>query len=208
MFAEEYWEAACIEIETLENIDAWSVVDRTDDMNMLPSTWAFKCKCFPDGLIKKFKARLCVRGDRQIEGIDYFETYAPVVMWVPIRLLLILECLLGLVSKQGNVTCAFLHAHLPKDEEVFLQMPRGFVQRNKRGNTWVLKLKRTLYGLKQSPHAFWKFMVEKMANCDMVQSKLDPCLFISNTVIAVMYVDDILMWSTQEDHIYALGDLL
>ena len=51
-------------------------------------------------------------------------------------------------------------------------------------------------------------MVKKMANCDMVQSELDPCLFISDTVIAVMYVDDILMWSTHEDHIYALGDLL
>jgi hypothetical protein len=97
---------------------------------------------------------------------------------------------------------------LPEDEEVFLQMPRGFIQRTKKGNTRVLKLKRTLYGIKQSPRAFWKFMDEKMVNCDMVQSELDPCLFISDTVIAVMYVDDILMWSTHEDHIYALGDLL
>ena len=113
-FSREYWEAACIKIETLEKMDAWSVEERTPEMNVLPSTWAFKCKRFPDGLIKKFKARFCARGDRQIEGINYFETYAPVVMWVTIRLLLILECLLGLVSKQGDVTCAFLHAHLPE----------------------------------------------------------------------------------------------
>ena len=51
-------------------------------------------------------------------------------------------------------------------------------------------------------------MVEKMGKCDMKQSELDPCLFVSDTVIAVMYVDDILMWSTHEDHIYALGELL
>ena len=43
-FTEEYWEAACIEVKTLEKMDAWYVVDRTDDMNMLPSMWAFKCK--------------------------------------------------------------------------------------------------------------------------------------------------------------------
>ena len=78
-FAEEYWQAACLEVMTLEDMDAWEVVDQTPEMNVLPSTWAFKCKRFPDGLIKKFKARFYARGDRQIEGVDYFETYAPVV---------------------------------------------------------------------------------------------------------------------------------
>ncbi|KAL7532071.1 hypothetical protein ACHAXR_006179 [Thalassiosira sp. AJA248-18] len=207
-FSEEYWEAACIEVATLEKMDAWSVKERTPEMNVLPSTWAFKCKRYPDGLIKKFKARFCARGDRQIEGIDYFETYAPVVMWVTVRLLLILECLLGLVSKQGDVTCAFLHAHLEEGEDVYLHMPRGFQQYDKRGNAKVLKLKRTLYGLKQSPRAFWKYMVEKLSNSGMVQSDLDPCLFIGDTVIAVMYVDDVLMWSTDTDNIYALGERL
>ena len=55
-FAQEYWEEACIEIETLENMNAWEVVKRTPDMNILPSTWALKCKRYPDGLVKKFKA--------------------------------------------------------------------------------------------------------------------------------------------------------
>ena len=68
-FASEYWEAACIEIETLERMEAWDVVERTDDMKVLPSTWAFKCKRFPDGLIKKFKARFCARGDFQKHGV-------------------------------------------------------------------------------------------------------------------------------------------
>ena len=207
-FSQEYWEASCLEVETLEKMDAWSVVDRKPEMNVLPSTWAFKCKRFPDGLIKKFKARFCARGNRQIEGVDYFETYALVVMCVTVRLLLIFECLLSLVSKQGDVTCAFLHAHLEEGEEVYLQMPCGFKQYDKKGNAKVLKLKRTLYGLKQSPRAFWKYMVEKLSTCGMKQSDLDPCLFISDTVIIVMYVDDILMWSTNEEHIFKLGDSL
>jgi len=98
-FADEFWEAAKVEITTLEGMDAWEVVERTLDMNVIRSTWAFKIKRYPDGLIKKFKARFCARGDMQVEGIDFFETYAPVVQWTTVRLMLILEVLLGLKSK-------------------------------------------------------------------------------------------------------------
>ena len=207
-FAEEFWKAACIEVETLEKMDSWSVVDRTDDMNVLPSTWAFKIKRFPDGLIKKYKARFCARGDKQIEGVDYFETYAPVVQWTTIRLLLILECLLGLVSKQEDITCAFLHAHLDEGENVYLEMPQGFKQYSKNGRARVLKLKRTLYGLKQSPRAFWKYLVGKLTDVGMEQSEFDPCLFIGERVICVFYVDDVLMWSKDETYIYELSEKL
>ena len=130
-YSEEYWKAAQVEISTLENMNAWEVVDAHDNMNVLPSTWAFKCKRYPDGTIKKFKGRFCARGDKQEQGIDYFETYSPVVHWVTIRLMFILECLLRLVSKQGDVTCAFLHAFLPEGENVYLKMPQGFRQYDK-----------------------------------------------------------------------------
>jgi len=57
---------------------------------VLPLTWAFKLKCYPAGMPHKFKARLCMRGDLQTEGVDYFEKYAPVVSWSTIRMLLTL----------------------------------------------------------------------------------------------------------------------
>ena len=57
----------------------WKVVDSEDDMNAIRSTWYFKLKRYPYGLIKEFKARFCARGDMQLEGIDFFETYNPVV---------------------------------------------------------------------------------------------------------------------------------
>ena len=120
-FREEYWTAACKEIETLESMEAWDVVDRTPDMNVIYSIWAFKLKQFPDGLIKKFKARFCARGNQQLEGVDFFETYAPVVAWTTVPLMLILEILLKLKSKQGDVTAAFLHADLGEDEKVFVK---------------------------------------------------------------------------------------
>ena len=81
-FRKEYWDAACKEIETLEEMEAWEVVDKTPDMNVIQSIWAFRLKRFPDGMVKKFKARFCARGDQQLEGVDFFETYAPVVQCV------------------------------------------------------------------------------------------------------------------------------
>ena len=180
--ADDYWKAMKTEIATLESMGAWEVVERSDDMNVIDSTWAFKCKRYPDGLIKKFKARFCARGDQQLEGIDFFETYAPVVQWTTVRLMLILEVLLGLKSKQGDVTAAFLHADIGEDKNVFVEMPAGFVQRDKHGKKKVLKLRCTLYGLRQSPRAFWKYMTEKLESCGMKQSDFDPCLFIGESV--------------------------
>ena len=82
---EGYLEAAKKELDTLAlNKDAWDVVDRQPWMNVLPSTWAFRCKRFPNGYICKLKAHFCARGDRQVEGVDFFDTFAPVVNWMTV----------------------------------------------------------------------------------------------------------------------------
>jgi hypothetical protein len=126
-----------LEVATLESIDAWYVVDRYDSdgapHHVIPSTWAFKCKGYPGGWIKKFKACFCARGDKQLEGIDFFETYAWVVQWTTMWLIFILEILLGLKSKQGDVLCAFLHGELEPGENVYVEMPLGFSQHSKDG---------------------------------------------------------------------------
>ena len=146
-YAEEYWQAAEVELDTLDQkMESWDIVDRRHDMNVLPSTWAFKCKRFPDGSIRKFKARFCVRGDKQIEGVDFFETFAPVVHWSTIRLMMILSLILGLATAQADITAAFLHAPLDPGENIYVEMARGFRQEGK-----VYKLKRSQYGLRQSP---------------------------------------------------------
>ncbi len=81
---------------------AWDVVERKDDINVINGTWAFKCKQFFNGTVKNFKARFCACGDQQLEGIDFFETYAPVVHWTTVHLMLILENLLGLKSDRSQ----------------------------------------------------------------------------------------------------------
>ena len=103
-------------------------------MNVLPGTWAFKCKGFPDGAVRKLKARFCVRGDRQKKDVDYFKTFAPVINWNTVRLMLILSQVIGLATKQVDYTAAFVHA--PINEDVYVEMPQGFAEHGQ-----VLKLK-------------------------------------------------------------------
>ena len=153
-------------------------------MNVIQSIWAFKLKCFPDGLIKKFKASFCARGDQQLERIDFFETHAPVVQWNSVRMMLVLEISMNLKSKQGDVTAAFLHAELELEEKVYVEMPLDFRQKGK-----VLCLKKTLYGLRQSPHMFWKHLTNAMKACGTEASGFDPCIFIGERVVAVAFVE-------------------
>jgi hypothetical protein len=196
-YADEYWEAAKVEIQTLsEKMEAWDVVPIKDGMNILGSTWAFKCKRFPDGRVRKFKGRFCVRGDQQIEGVDFTETYSPVVQWSTIRIMEILSLILDLKTAQADVTAAFLHAPIDEGENVYVRMPRGF---SKPG--YCLKLKRSLYGLRQSPRNFFKFIKAKLESIEIYQSSFDECLFIGNRVILVSWVDDILLYSPKEEWI-------
>jgi hypothetical protein len=87
-------------------------------------------------------------------------------------------------------------------------MPQGFKQYDKNGKPKVLRLNRTLYGLRQSPRAFWLYLTEKLQRCGLKQSQLDPCLFIGSRVICIVYVDDLLFWSPKEEYIYEFGERL
>jgi hypothetical protein len=107
----------------------------------------------------------------------------------------ILEELLGLKSKQGDVTCAFLHANLEPGETVYVDMPVGFNSKSKNGKRQVLKLNKTLYGLRQSSRVFWKYITEKLKKCGLKQSKFDPCLFVGPSVMCIIYVNNLIFWS-------------
>jgi hypothetical protein len=81
----------------------------------------------------------------------------------------VLEILLGLKSMQGNVTCAFLHADLEENKKVYVSMPMGFAQYDKNGKKKCLKLKKTLYKLRQSHRAFWKYAKSTMIKGEDIQ---------------------------------------
>lgn len=118
-----YLEAQKREIDELRAKDTWDVVPRSvaKGKNVLPGTWAFKKKRYPDHTVRKYKARFCCRGDRQIEGVDFFETYSPVVQWSSIRLLLTMTLTNDWVTRQVDYTNAFAQAEL--HEEVYIEIP-------------------------------------------------------------------------------------
>ena len=149
-----FMDACRRELKTLVKMGVWEVVKRQPWMNVLPSSWAFKIKRFPDGLVRKLKARFVAGGHKQIHGVDFFDTFAPVVNWATVRMILILTCQLELKSKQVDWTAAFVHADIDRplgydnmtQDQVYVEMPCGFSQHG-----MVLKLNKNLYGLKQAP---------------------------------------------------------
>ena len=87
------------EIQSLMRSNTWQIVSSksVDDQNMIPGTWSFKCNMKPDWTISKFKARYCVRGDVQKRlSPEPLNSYSPVVQWATVKLILILQCILGL----------------------------------------------------------------------------------------------------------------
>ena len=215
-FRDKWWEACKKEISTLERMEVWDVVPREDWMNVIPSTFAFLIKRNPDLVIKKFKARFCARGDKQVEGVDFFETFAPVVNWHTIRMLLVLSIIMPLISVQVDYTAAFVTAPIDKPPDydqmsdaekartgVFVQMPKGFAIPG-----MVLRLKKSLYGLRNSPRNFWLYLKGKLEDIGFLQSKHDACLFYSARVICLVYVDDTLFFAREQSDIdQAIHDL-
>ena len=200
-FGDNFWKACETELNTLVNtMNTWDLVTRTPDMHVLPSTWAFKVKRFPDGSIKKFKARFCVRGDRQKHGINYWETWSPVVSWSTIRTVMILAAKENLASVQCDITAAFVTAPIPNDEIVYVEQPKGFIY----DSTKVLRLNSCLYGMKQSPIYFFGYLTKKLLKQGLVPSNHDPCLFLGKGLLVITYVDDILIYGKSQSDVDAL----
>ena len=130
----------------------------------------------------------------QLEGIYFFETYAPVFQWTTVSLVIIIEVLLQLKSNKGDITAAFIHTKLEENEKVFFEMLKVFEKCDKRGKRRLQRLKKNLYGLRQSPRYFWKYLTQKLTASRMIQSNLDPCLFIGDKVICIVYIDGLIFW--------------
>ena len=162
---------------TLIQLNVFEIVQRTYDMKVRSGIWALKRKRYLDGWINKLKARYCTRGFEQEKGVDYFEIFSPVVMWLTVRLLLVLSIILKLKTTQVDYTGAFVHA--PIDCLVYVEIPKGFTVDNK-----------SLYGCKQSPRNYFLYHKTKLEAMGFQQADSDPCLFISSDIICLNYVDD------------------
>ena len=204
----DYEKAMRKEIQQLILQNTWKMVHRskvpkTKDgkrRTVLKGTWAFKLKRLPDGSPLKFKARYCVRGDLQKEGVDYFETYAPVVQWSTVRLLLTMILSNDWTTKQVDYTNAFAQADL--EEQVYIEPPKGLRFKDKMDK--VLHLVKSLYGLKQAPKTFFEKLKKGLEQRGFVASTMDPCLFMKKNMMVVVYVDDTIIAGPDPDAIERL----
>ena len=119
------------------------------------SVWAFKRKRLPDGTILKYKARLNSHGGMHRWGIDYYETYAPVVNWISVRILMALSIIHKLESNSIDFVLAFPQAELTRD--VFMELPYGFEFGYK--GEYVLKLRKSLYGLADASYNWFQRLI-------------------------------------------------
>ena len=153
--------------------------------------YIFSVKTLKTGFIERFKARLVADGNTQTYGVDYDQVFSTVVKWVTLRICLFYAAIYDWEISGIDISQAFLYGKLDKD--IYMDMPPGLPKYDQYGNELCVKLLRTLYGLKQSPRAFNALLLSIFALFGLVQSKLDPCLFMfkSSDKVSILWV---LIW--------------
>ena len=190
----EKWNSAIgEELDSMKVNHVWDLVDLPPDRRAIGNKWVFKIKYKADGSIDRYKARLVAKGYTQQEGIDYEETFSPVVRFASIRLILSIVAGLDLELHQMDVKTAFLNGEL--EEEIYMEQPNGFIVKGQENK--VCKLKRSIYGLKQSSRQWYFRFHRAITSYDFTMINEDHCVYVKNTgqsfVILSLYVDDILL---------------
>ncbi|KAH4050789.1 hypothetical protein HBI95_077750 [Parastagonospora nodorum] len=195
--ANEWWAAFWEEWTSLLENNTWAEIPRLEvpaGRKILSSKVVFKNKLGPEGSVIRRKARFVARGFEQRDGIDYFETFAPVVKSVSYKVLFALAAQFGWVCCQMDVKTAFLYGEL--EEEVYLEPPAGILKDDS-----VLRLRKSLYGLKQSPRQWYKKLKGVLNTMGWFSSRHDESVFIHNEsgMYLTVYVDDLNIYAPTEE---------
>ncbi|MCP4491938.1 MAG: DDE-type integrase/transposase/recombinase [Gammaproteobacteria bacterium] len=192
-------EAAQSEYNSLLENKTWDLVELPKGRKVVGCKWVFKVKHNADGSVERYKARLVAKGFTQKYGIDYDETFSPVVRFESVRALIALAAQQGMKLHQMDVTTAFLNGELT--EEIFMEQPDGFLVRGKEKH--VCSLKKSLYGLKQSPRCWNHALHDQLLVLGFAQSDADACIYVKQVngelVILAVYVDDIILAAKGEE---------
>lgn len=197
----QFEEAMSDEVDAHTDHDHWDVIHKSQvpgGIDILPAVWAFRRKRrIATQEVYKWKARLNVHGGKQEFGVNYWETYSPVVGWSTIRLYLILMLKNKWVSKQVDFVLAFPQADIECD--LYMEIPQGFKFEGSR-KSHCLKLKKNIYGQKQAGRVWNQYLHDGLIARGFIQSTVDMCVYHRGAVALLLYVDDgIFIGPTQED---------
>ena len=189
-----HWkEAADSEYKSLMDNETWDLVELPSGRKPIGCKWVFKTKQDCNGKVERYKARLVAKGYSQKHGVDYDETFSPVVRYSSIRALLAFAVKNRMLIHQMDVVTAFLNGTL--EEEIYMEQPPGYIKEGK--ERLVCKLKKSLYGLKQSSRCWNTVFKSHMESINFSQCSAEPCIFVKRegedlSIIAV-YVDDLIV---------------
>ena len=178
--------------------DVWDEVPESEPRSVgstvITSRWVYKIKRAVDHSVDLFKARITARGFLQVFGVDYDEVFAAVVMLKSFRLCVALSVLFGWRMTQVDISNAFLNGNLEKP--VYMAHPEGFP--GTPGT--VLRLKKSIYGLKNAPRIWWERLASVLASLGFRQNGADPCVHYHDAwkVLVCVHTDDILLATSNE----------
>ncbi|CAA7035751.1 unnamed protein product [Microthlaspi erraticum] len=176
----------------------YSLVPAAPNQNIVGTRWIYTIKYAPDGSVRRLKARFVAKGYSQQPGVDYTETFSPVIKSTFLRTVLDVTVSRSWPIKQLDVNTAFLQGTLK--EEVYINQPAGFVDPEK--PTHVCRLHKALYGLKQAPRAWYLELSNFVLSTGFINSVADTSLFILkrdwSLLYMLVYVDDIIVTSNDQ----------
>ena len=198
------------ELQSLERNHTWTLVKPPSDKKIVGCKWVFKKKVDgsrPESF--RYKARLVAKGYSQVQGVDFNEVFSPVVKHTSIRVLLSLVAMKDLELEQLDVKTAFLHGDL--EEQIYMKQPEGFEVMGKEDH--VCLLKKSLYGLKQSPRQWYKKFDSFMVSINFSRSNYDSCVYFKKLssgkfIYLLLYVDDMLIAASNMEEIVKLKEQL
>ena len=203
--ADKFVEAVITEINGHVDNNHWQLTKRSEigkDIDVLPSVWSMRRKRdITTNEVKKYKARLNLHGGKQEFGANYYETYAPVVTWFSIRLLIIFGIIFGWALRQCDFIMAYPQA--PIECDMYMELPQGIQVSEGESSDYVLKLLKNIYGQKQAGRVWNEYLVDKLTSLGYKASLIDDCVFYRGDIIFMVYVDDGILLGKDDEQLKA-----
>lgn len=201
--AHQWRQAMDSEYNSIQKNNTWVLCNLPYGEAVVGSKWIFKKKPAADGTIQ-YKARLVAQGFSQIKGLNYDETYAPVVRFTSLRLLFAYAARRGLDIFHLDVETAFLHGDM--DKTVYLQQPKGYIVKGQQNK--VCKLRKSIYGLKQGSRNWNLKLDSALQGLNLTKSSYDSCIYsyYNNVkcIIVALFVDDLVVFTDSIDFLQIL----